>query len=158
MPNCEEHSKYSLERYGKRAGDIHKFLDEPASVYGKNHREFRHDTETIKLVGKLFGQIYGKTEAESIALDHIMLDHLAQIKKGCEVPVEKVRSFEEPVKLDVGSRGGEKDEGVVMMEFKVERDEDGHIVNETACLKGVLQQIEGALAEIRAFKAEVRAR
>jgi len=75
MPNREEHCQHSFERYGVRAEDIHAFLDEPSQLVGSEHREFRHDYETVKLVGEMFGEKYGREIAENVALDHIMLDH-----------------------------------------------------------------------------------
>src|SRR3990170_4160872 len=80
MPNNEEHCEHSLKRYGVRGDDIHKFLDEPCRTMGQNHREYRHDTKTIKLVGEVFGKKYGRELAESIALDHITADHEEEIR------------------------------------------------------------------------------
>lgn len=80
MPNVEEHCKSTLKRYGVEGRDIHQWLDEPSRKYAGGHREFRHDTETIRLVGKIFGKKYGSL-AENIALDHIMLDHKEEIEK-----------------------------------------------------------------------------
>jgi uncharacterized Zn finger protein (UPF0148 family) len=56
-------------------------LDEPCKVAGQGHRQFRHDSETVKLVGQIFGKKYGRELAENIALDHIMLDHKEEIRK-----------------------------------------------------------------------------
>lgn len=81
MPNHEEHCEHSFKRYRIRGDDIHKFLDEPCRMIGQNHREFRHDTKTIKLVGEVFGQKYGRELSESIALDHITADHEEGIRK-----------------------------------------------------------------------------
>jgi len=81
MPNLEEHCKRTLKRYGVEGRDIHEWLDEPSRKYAGAHRQFRHDTETIRLVGEIFGKKYGKSLAENIALDHIMLDHEEEIKK-----------------------------------------------------------------------------
>lgn len=81
MPNLEEHCKRTLKRYGVEGRDIHSWLDEPSKEYATTHRQFRHDTETIRMVGEIFGKTYGKSLAENIALDHIMLDHEEEIKK-----------------------------------------------------------------------------
>jgi len=81
MPNLEEHCRRTLKRYGVEGSDIHTWLDEPSREYAGSHRQFRHDTETIKLVGEIFGKTYGKSLAENIALDHIMVDHEGEIKK-----------------------------------------------------------------------------
>jgi len=80
MPNIEEHCKQTLKRYRVEGRDIHQWLDEPSRKYASGHRQFRHDTETIRLVGENFGKSYGKSLAETIALDHIMLDHEEEIK------------------------------------------------------------------------------
>ena len=81
MPNFEEHCQRTLKRYGVEGRDIHSWLDEPSKEYAGSHRQFRHDTETVRLVGELFGKAYGKSVAENIALDHIMADHEEEIKK-----------------------------------------------------------------------------
>lgn len=80
MPSHEEHCQHTLKRYGVRGDDIHKYLDEPCKVAGQGHREFRHDSNTVKLVGQIFEKKYGRELAENIALDHIMLDHKEKIK------------------------------------------------------------------------------
>jgi hypothetical protein len=80
MPNHEEHCQHSLRRYGERADDLHSWIDEPSKKWGQGHRQFRHDTETVKLAGKIFGDRYGRELAQNIALDHIMLDHEEDIK------------------------------------------------------------------------------
>ncbi|MEM4736465.1 MAG: CFI-box-CTERM domain-containing protein [Nitrososphaeria archaeon] len=84
MPSHEEHCQHTLKRYSVRGDDIHSYLDEPCRVAGQGHREFRHDTETVKLVGQVFGKKYGRELAENIALDHIMLDHKEEISKRAE--------------------------------------------------------------------------
>lgn len=81
MPNLEEHCVRCLKRYGAEGREIHSWLDEPSKAYAGSHRQFRHDTETVKLAGELFGKNYGKNIAENIALDHIMADHEEEIKK-----------------------------------------------------------------------------
>jgi hypothetical protein len=88
LPNIEEHCKRSLKHYAVEGRDIHQWLDEPSRKYAGAHRQFRHDTETIRLVGELFGKKYGRSLAENIALDHIMLDHEEEIKKRRTVVVK----------------------------------------------------------------------
>lgn len=88
MPSLEEHCKRTLKRYGVEGRDIHQWLDEPSRKYAGVHRQFRHDTETIRLVGEIFGKKYGKSLAENIALDHIMLDHAQEIKKRTTIVVK----------------------------------------------------------------------
>lgn len=84
MPSHEEHCQHALKRYGVRGDDIHQYLDEPCRFVGQGHREFRHDSNTLKLVGQIFGKKYGRELAENIALDHIMLDHKEEINKRAE--------------------------------------------------------------------------
>jgi len=84
LPSYEEHCQHTLKHYGVRGDDIHKYLDEPCRVAGQGHRQFRHDSETVKLVGQVFGKKYGRELAENIALDHIMLDHKEEIRKRTE--------------------------------------------------------------------------
>jgi hypothetical protein len=81
MPKLEEHCQHSLKRFKVEGREIHSWLDEPSRVYGGIHREFRHDEQTIILVGKLFGDKFGVDIAQAIALDHIMADHEEAIKK-----------------------------------------------------------------------------
>jgi len=88
MPNLEEHCKRTQKRYGVEGRDIHEWLDTPSRKYGGAHRQFRHDTETIRLVGEIFGKKYGKSLSENIALDHIMSDHEEEIRKRRTVVVK----------------------------------------------------------------------
>jgi len=81
LPNIDEHCRRTLKKYGVEGRDIHKWLDEPSRKYAGRHREFRHDTETIRLAGEVFGSKYDKTLAENIALDHIMADHEEEIER-----------------------------------------------------------------------------
>jgi hypothetical protein len=81
MPNLYEHCKKTFAKYGVEGQDIHGWIDDPSRTYVAAHRQFRHDTETIRLVGELFGNKYGKSLAENITLDHIMLDHKTPRKK-----------------------------------------------------------------------------
>lgn len=79
MPNLKEHCNRTLKLYGTDGKEIHQWLDNPVKLCGRNHREFRHDTESVKLAGKIFAKKYGLAVAESIALDHIMMDHAKSI-------------------------------------------------------------------------------
>ena len=80
MPNLEEHCARTLRRYGVEGRDIHSWMDEPCKTYVGAHRQFRHNTETIYLEGRLFHTIYGSELAENIALDHITADHKEEVK------------------------------------------------------------------------------
>jgi hypothetical protein len=81
MPNLEEHCRRTMKSYGVEGRDIYSWLDEPSREYASSHREFRHDSDTVRLVGELFGKTYGNSLAENIALDHIMVDHEEEIRK-----------------------------------------------------------------------------
>lgn len=85
-----------MKRYGVEGRDIHSWLDEPSKEYATAHRQFRHDTETIRMVGEIFGKTYGKSLAENIALDHIMLDHEEEIKKQTTIVVKLPEKQEIP--------------------------------------------------------------
>lgn len=75
MPSRVRHCQRSFERYGVRGENIHKWMDEAVKINAGEHRQFRHDTITIKTVGEIFGKEYGVAIAENIALDHIIFDH-----------------------------------------------------------------------------------
>ncbi len=83
-----------MNRYGVEGRDIHSWIDEPSKMYTGSHREFRHDTETVRFVGELFGKTYGKALAENICLDHIMLDHQEEIQRDNEERTENVFQIE----------------------------------------------------------------
>jgi hypothetical protein len=89
LPNIDEHCKRTRLKYHTEGRDIHAWLDEPSQHYAGQHREFRHDTETVIAVGQLFGKKYGKSVAENIALDHLMADHEDEIKKRHDGTVEQ---------------------------------------------------------------------
>jgi hypothetical protein len=81
MPNLETHCLRSLKRHGVEGRDIHKWLDEPARRFSSNHRQFRHDAASIKIIMDLFGNSYGRDIAMNIALDHIRADHKEEIRR-----------------------------------------------------------------------------
>jgi len=81
VPNHEEHCQHTIKTLGVRGDDIHTWMDEPSRPFGSDHREFRHDSETVKLVGRIFAHRYGRKIAEEIALDHITLDHKEAIER-----------------------------------------------------------------------------
>jgi hypothetical protein len=60
MPTHEEHCQHTLKRFGVRGDDIHSFMDEPCKTFGQAHREYRHDSDTVKTVGEMFGDKYGQ--------------------------------------------------------------------------------------------------
>ena len=99
MPSLEEHCKHTLRRYGVEGREIHQWLDAPSRKYTGSHRQFRHDTETIKLAGRIFRENFGQQMAENIALDHIMLDHEEEIESRNEEKQQQIsRGFTEEEK------------------------------------------------------------
>jgi hypothetical protein len=96
MPNLEEHCKRTRVRYHADGRDIHSWLDEPSQHYVGGHRQFRHDTDTVKAVGDLFGSKYGRAVAENIALDHIMADHEDEIRKRHDGTQEQIQQQKPP--------------------------------------------------------------
>ncbi|MDT8782289.1 MAG: hypothetical protein IAX22_06545 [Candidatus Bathyarchaeota archaeon] len=74
MPNNEEHCQHSLKRYGVRGDDIHSWMDEPSTVVGVTHRNYRHDLSSLPIAIQLFGKIYGADMVENIFLDHLKAD------------------------------------------------------------------------------------
>jgi len=71
MPSNEEHQEHTFQRYGIRAEDIHRWMDEPWVLYGQQHRWTRHD---LKIIPKVFIDKYGEELTKQIMIDHILLD------------------------------------------------------------------------------------
>ena len=71
MAGHERHCRHSYELYGEPAGDIHRWMDEPARIYGPGHKWTRHD---IKIIPKGFIDKYGEELARQIMIDHILMD------------------------------------------------------------------------------------
>lgn len=70
MPSHEEHCQNSLKKYGGRFDELHRWMDEPCIVMGREHRMYRHDPYiTPKEAKKIFGEY-----ADQACLDHIILD------------------------------------------------------------------------------------
>jgi len=77
MPSHEEHCQDSLRRYGKAFSELHRWMDEPSTILGPNHRKYRHDPNTTpKIAMELFGPL-----ADQACLDHIRLDELETRRK-----------------------------------------------------------------------------
>ena len=57
MPSNEEHAEHSFKRYGVRASDIHRWMDEPWKIYGEKHRWTRHKADFIP---QMFIDKYGE--------------------------------------------------------------------------------------------------
>lgn len=74
MPSLKIHEEFSLEKYGRRFTELHKWMDEPVKTHGPSHRRFRHDVnKTPKNAEKLFGK-----DAELACIDHIILDRIEE--------------------------------------------------------------------------------
>lgn len=74
MPEHEEHCLHSEKRYGVRGDEIHAWMDEPSSVVGVSHRQFRHSIEDLPTAIQMFGKQYGAELVENIFLDHLKAD------------------------------------------------------------------------------------
>lgn len=74
MPEHEEHCLHSEKRYGIRGDEIHSWMDEPSSIAGVGHRQFRHGIEDLPTAIQMFGRIYGEEMVENIFLDHLKAD------------------------------------------------------------------------------------
>jgi len=70
LPSHEEHCRRSLNRYGKRFDELHRWVDEPWEVLGKFHRIYRHD---------LFTMPQETRELSGEMADHACLDHIIRI-------------------------------------------------------------------------------
>jgi hypothetical protein len=76
MPNHEEHCEESRRRYGKSFSELHRWMDEPSVILGKDHRMHRHNPRKTPLEAR---QIFGEN-ADHACLDHIRLDELGGTK------------------------------------------------------------------------------
>jgi hypothetical protein len=74
MPNLDEHSKHTKDRYGIEGRDIHSWMDEPCKIFGASHRKVRHDVAGIKDGLRLFSSKYSFEDIERVMVDHILLD------------------------------------------------------------------------------------
>lgn len=75
MPDLKKHCKNSEERTGNTYEDLHKWMDEPGSILGLDHRRVRHDLSYIEEVKKKFGKNYGEPQAVKEFLLHISEDY-----------------------------------------------------------------------------------
>jgi len=74
MPSHEEHCLHSLKRYGVRGDEIHSWMDEPSSVAGASHRDYRHNLASLPAAIQMFQILYGADMVENIFLDHLKAD------------------------------------------------------------------------------------
>lgn len=84
MPEHEEHCLHSLKRYGVRGDDIHSWMDEPSSIAGGSHRDFRHELSSLPAAIQIFGSKYGADMVENIFLDHLKADSEENRRKEVE--------------------------------------------------------------------------
>jgi len=77
MPSLKVHEEFSLEKYGKKFTELHKWMDEPARKHGPSHRWVRHDPDkTPQEARELFGK-----NADKACIDHITLDRIDERSK-----------------------------------------------------------------------------
>lgn len=71
--NFEEHCQRSLQLFGNRYEEVHKWLDEYATNYPHSemykHRKYRHHKEGVEEARERFGELEAKA-----AEDHIRCD------------------------------------------------------------------------------------
>lgn len=97
MPNFEEHCESTLKKLGCRFEKVHRWMDEPSHVMGRNHRIRRHDPfKTPEMATEIFSKDYPEYKhliGEAV-LDHIMLDAKSGVLKKEEEP-EPVRDIKD---------------------------------------------------------------
>ena len=72
MPNLREHVRHDTKVFGVPKGAyawVHRWMDAPQKVMGKDHRKLYHDLETCELIGMIGGPL-----AKAICLEHLRLD------------------------------------------------------------------------------------
>jgi hypothetical protein len=71
MPSLEQHCRESVEAFGKRYEEVHRWLDEYAGApgIGMRHRAKRHHAEGIEECVRRFGE-----EVREVARQHIISD------------------------------------------------------------------------------------
>ncbi len=69
MPTRKMHRNVSQLLLGESGDDIHKFMDAPVKRLGRNHRNERHDLQTVSFLFATEGK-----KAAQHALGHILLD------------------------------------------------------------------------------------
>jgi hypothetical protein len=82
---------------GKR---IHDWIDKPVSVLGVNHRVERHGIDSLPIVVKLFGGIYGDELAKNIFLDHLVADVRGNARVHNSLPKKSVITLTPQQKRD----------------------------------------------------------
>ena len=110
MPNHEEHCLHSLKRYGVRGDEIHSWMDEPSSVAGSSHRDFRHNLTSLPVAIQMFQSIYGADIVENIFLDHLKADS------------EESRKREK--RLHIENKWSESDDSYLRQNFYLYSDEE----------------------------------
>jgi hypothetical protein len=78
MPSNEEHSESTYKKFGHRASELHRWMDDPWKTHGDTHRKYRHDpSQPPEWAVKL----YGCELTQKIMRDHVELDILVTREK-----------------------------------------------------------------------------
>lgn len=80
MPDREVHCQHTFQRYGVRGDDIHIWIDEPVTIAGPHHRQYRHDIESLSIAIEVFKGKYNSEIIKNIFLDHLTLDKASNSK------------------------------------------------------------------------------
>jgi hypothetical protein len=89
MPSHEEHCSHSQKRYGVRGDEIHTWMDEPSSVAGASHRDYRHNLTSLPTAIQMFQNLFGADMVENIFLDHLKADSEESRKQEKRIDVFK---------------------------------------------------------------------
>jgi len=82
MPNLREHVKHDTEVFGVPTGAyrwVHRWMDAPQPLMGKEHRKLFHDFATCQLIGMIGGSM-----AEMVCREHIRLDREVTERKNAK--------------------------------------------------------------------------
>ena len=73
MPSNEEHSESTYKKFGQRARDLHRWMDELWKTHGQTHRRYRHNPNQPP---EWAVNLYGRELTQNIMRDHVELDIL----------------------------------------------------------------------------------
>lgn len=73
MPSNEEHSESTFIKFGQRASDLHRWMDELWKTHGQRHRRYRHN---LNQPPEWAIDLYGRELTQNIMRDHVELDIL----------------------------------------------------------------------------------
>lgn len=86
--NFESHCKEAEKKFGKRYDEVHRWLDEFASLYPPHlkykHRKHRHHKEGIEEARQMFGDI-----GALVAEQHILLDNQGEIPEKKDYDIDE---------------------------------------------------------------------